>query len=283
MKQLNIFAFADEASTMIDGQITAMLRNQLQGLEIRGVDGVNISDISLAKAKEVHRKLSDNGLRVWSIGSPIGKIPVNGDHATHTEAFRRTLEIASVLEAENIRLFSYYIEEGKDPADYRDAVIDHLGALLAFGEGSGIRLCHENEKGIYGDNAVRCLDLLNTFPNLYGIFDPANFIQCGQDTLEAWEMLHSRICYLHIKDALKDGTVVPAGYGEGHLPEILAAYIAQSGSAVTVEPHLQAFSGLDHLERPKEDRKLGTGFHFKDHDESFDKACSSLRDILNSL
>ena len=283
MNHMNIFAFADEASPMIDGQIAAMLRNHLQGLEIRGVDGVNISDISLAKAKEVHQKLSDNGLRVWSIGSPIGKIFVNGNHPTHIESFRRTLEIAQVLEAENIRLFSYYIEEGKNPEDFRNAVIDHLGTLLSYGEGTGIRLCHENEKGIYGDNAVRCLDLLTTFPNLFGIFDPANFIQCGQNTLEAWEMLHDRIFYLHIKDALADGTVVPAGYGEGHLPEILAAYTAQGGSAVTVEPHLQAFSGLDHLERPKEDRKLGTGFHFKDHDESFDKACNSLRDILNTL
>ncbi|MBQ9008250.1 MAG: TIM barrel protein [Clostridia bacterium] len=283
MNQLNIFAFADEASPMIDGQIIAMLRNHLQGLEIRGVDGVNISDISLAKAREVHTRLRDNGLRVWSIGSPIGKIFINGDHAAHTEAFRRTLEIAQVLEAENIRLFSYYIEEGTDPQSCRSAVMDHLGALLRYGEGSGIRLCHENEKGIYGDNAERCLDLLNTFPNLSGIFDPANFIQCGQDTLEAWEMLQDRIFYLHIKDALADGTVVPAGYGQGHLPEILAAYLARGGCAVTIEPHLQAFSGLDHLERPKEDRKLGTGFHFRDHDESFDKACSSLRDILSSL
>ena len=44
---VNIFAFADEASGQIDGQIAAMRRNGLQGLEIRGVDGQNISDISI--------------------------------------------------------------------------------------------------------------------------------------------------------------------------------------------------------------------------------------------
>ncbi|MBQ7486746.1 MAG: sugar phosphate isomerase/epimerase [Clostridia bacterium] len=283
MKHLNIYAFADEASPMIEGQITAMLRNGLQGLEIRGVDGVNISDISIKKAKEVHARLEDNGLKVWSIGSPIGKIAIDGDHATHIEKFRHTLEIAEALSAENIRLFSYYIDENKNPDDYRSAVIDHLGTLLSYGEGSGIRLCHENEKGIYGDNAARSLDLLNTFPQLYGIFDPANFVQCGQDTSEAWEMLKARIFYLHIKDALEDGTVVPAGYGKGHLPEILADFIARGGTSVTVEPHLQAFSGLNNLERPKEDRKLGGTFHFKDHDESFDKACDSLKEILQKL
>ena len=47
MKNVNIYAFADEASPDIDGQIAAMKRNGLQGVEIRGVDGQTISDISL--------------------------------------------------------------------------------------------------------------------------------------------------------------------------------------------------------------------------------------------
>lgn len=41
MKNIKIFAFADEASVMIDKQIEAMQRNNLNGLEIRGVDGQN--------------------------------------------------------------------------------------------------------------------------------------------------------------------------------------------------------------------------------------------------
>ena len=73
---MRIYAFADEASPAIDGQIAAMRRNGLNGLEIRGVDGENISTISLEKAKEVRRKLDDAGLCIWSIGSPIGKIDI---------------------------------------------------------------------------------------------------------------------------------------------------------------------------------------------------------------
>lgn len=38
-----------------------MRRNGLNGLEIRGVDGENVSAISLEKAKEVRRKLDDAG------------------------------------------------------------------------------------------------------------------------------------------------------------------------------------------------------------------------------
>lgn len=51
MKDIKIYAFADEADTNIDGQIKALLRNELDGLEIRGVDGINISEISVEKAK----------------------------------------------------------------------------------------------------------------------------------------------------------------------------------------------------------------------------------------
>ena len=67
-------AFADEADQMISGQIAAMKRNGVQKLEIRGVDGENISAVSLDKVREVKAQLDANGLSVWSIGSPTGKI-----------------------------------------------------------------------------------------------------------------------------------------------------------------------------------------------------------------
>ena len=72
MNKLQIFAFADEASGNVDEQIKALQRNNLNGLEIRNVDGTNISEISLQKAAEVKKKLDDAGLKTWSIGSPIG-------------------------------------------------------------------------------------------------------------------------------------------------------------------------------------------------------------------
>ena len=59
---MKIYAFADEASPFIDGQIIALKENGLDGLEIRNVDNVNVSDISDAKAKEVRKKLDDAGL-----------------------------------------------------------------------------------------------------------------------------------------------------------------------------------------------------------------------------
>ena len=46
MQQWRVFAFADEADPSFEGQLLAMKRNGLAGLEIRGVDGENISKIT---------------------------------------------------------------------------------------------------------------------------------------------------------------------------------------------------------------------------------------------
>lgn len=65
---MKIYAFADEASPIIDEQIKAMKENGVDGLEIRNVDSVNIAEISDSKAKEVRKKLDNACLRVWTIG-----------------------------------------------------------------------------------------------------------------------------------------------------------------------------------------------------------------------
>ena len=280
MKPLRIFAFADEASSQIDGQIAALRRNGLQGLEIRNVDGQNVSDISLEKAREVHKKLTDAGLSVWSIGSPIGKIDIQKDNfEQHLQKDLHTLEIARALGAEKLRMFSFYLPKGQDPAPFLQQVIDRLSRMAELAQGSGVALCHENEKGIYGDVASRCLEILQAVPHLQGVFDPANFVQCGQETWAAWEMLRERITYMHIKDALPDGRVVPAGAGVGNVARILSAFRAQGGDAVTIEPHLQVFSGLAGLERAGDTSDVGS-YCYESNDAAFDAACAALKGIL---
>ena len=279
MNSIRIFAFADEASARIDGQIAAMRRNGLNGLEIRGVDGASIADISEEKAREVRRKLDDAGLTVWSIGSPIGKIPIGTDaFGAHLDQLRHVLALADILGAENLRLFSFYVPDSRKE-EFRGQVLDRMGRMLDTAAGSGIAVCHENEKGIYGDTAPRCADLLSTFPTLRGIFDPANFVQCGQDTLEAWALLRQRIKYLHIKDALADGRVVPSGCGIGHVREILNEYRAMGGDAVTVEPHLSVFDGLQGLEQAGQRTEMGA-YTYPSGDAAFDAACGALKRLL---
>ncbi len=280
ISQPKLFAFADEASPSLAGQIAAMRRNGLRGVELRNVDGCNVSDLSREKAREIRQALNDAGLTVWSAGSPLGKISVLDLFGPHMDKLKRTLDTAAVLGAERIRMFSFYIPAGEDAAKYRQQVLDRLGDMADCAEDAGILLCHENEKGIYGDNAARCSDLLTAEPRLRAVFDPANFVQCGQDTLEAWAMLKDRVDYLHIKDAFfADGRVVPAGKGEGHLPEILADYLRRGGSAMTLEPHLTVFSGLEKLER-EGGRSAVDAYTYPSPDAAFDAACEALKALL---
>lgn len=277
---MRIFAFADEADNRLDGQIAAMRRNGLNGLEIRSVDGENVSDISKKKAAEIREKLEDAGLITWSIGSPIGKIDIEkDDFSAHLEKLKHTVEIAHVLDARNIRVFSFYIPKGKNPSDYRQEVIDRLGTMLEVTKGTGIDLCHENEKGIYGDIASRCLELHKTLPELKGVFDPANFIQCNQDTWQGWQLLRPYIKYMHIKDALSDGSVVPAGEGIGNLKKILEDFTSRGGKEVSIEPHLKVFEGLKGLGR-EEEVSIVSKFTYPSNDAAFDVACDALRKLV---
>ena len=280
MNEIKIYAFADEASPNIDEQITALKRNGLNGLEIRNVDGANISDITLEKAKEVKTKLDANGLITWSIGSPIGKIDIEkDDFKAHLEKLKHTLEIADILESKNIRMFSFYMPEGKDVLDYKNEVIDRLGQMCEIAKTHNVFLCHENEKGIYGDIPERCLEIHKAIPKLKGIFDPANFVQSNSDTLEAWDMLKDYIYYMHIKDAKIDGTVVPAGMGDGNVEKVVKNFIEKGGNSFTIEPHLTVFEGFSHLER-KGETSVITEYGYPDSNTAFDTACNAFKGLL---
>lgn len=280
---IKIYAFADEAGGMISEQIAAMKRNGLAGVELRGTEYGNVSDLTKEHAKEIINRLNDEGLEVWSLGSPLGKISIYGEFEPEIEKLKRTLEIAKIMNAKNIRMFSFYMPKEEAPENYRNKVLDRLAEMADITAGSGITLCHENEKGIYGDNAERCLDILENVSGIVGVFDPANFIQCGVDTLEAWKLLKDKIKYLHIKDALADGRVVPAGCGIGHVAEIVKSYIAQGGTAMTLEPHLTVFKGLSELEQEGERSQVGEAYTYPNSNAAFDAASNAIKEILQQI
>lgn len=146
-KNVVLFAFADEAGATLSRQIDALRRNGLDGLEIRGVNGRNVCDLTETEAGEIRRRMDDAGLSVWSIGSPIGKtIPGEDDFAAECDHLRRSLVLADILGAKRIRVFSFYIPAGQQPEELRGEIIDRLGHFCDISQRSGVRLCHENEK-----------------------------------------------------------------------------------------------------------------------------------------
>lgn len=277
---MRLCAFADEASVEISGQIAALKRNGIELLEIRGVDGENISRISVSKAKEVKKMLDGEGIAVWSVGSPIGKHPLDADIAPHLEDYKRILELSYVLDAKRIRMFSFHPIAGESNEVTKQRAFDALAKIVELTPTDRL-LCHENEKHIFGETFENCLAIHLAFPSIRAVFDPANFVQCGVDTQTAWNVLKDYVEYLHIKDALPDGTVVPAGQGVGNVEQIIKRYLAQGGQVMTLEPHLQDFVGLSGLENGESVKTLN--INYKNNDESFDAGVAALKGVLESI
>ena len=276
MTNIKLCAFADEADANRAGQIQALVENGIPYLEIRGVDGTNIADLSREVAVQFKAELDAAGIRVWSIGSPAGKSPIDEDFEKAVSQFRHLLDMAEIFEAKRIRLFSFYGTDGDE--SYFDEVCRRLNVFCDLCEERGVIPCHENEKGIYGENAARCLAIHRAVPRLKAVFDPANFVQCGQDVMEAWGMLAPYTEYCHIKDAAPDGHIVPPGDGIGALREYLPLYAARGGIVLTLEPHLAQFVGLKALEGVE--RSEVGGLKFENNRAAFDHAVVKLKAII---
>jgi len=278
LKNIVLTGFADEIDGMLDRQMEVIKKLGMSYIEMRGVDGKNLVEYPIEKVKEIKSRIANNGIRLSAIGSPLGKIGILDDFAPHMELFKHTVEIAHVMEVVNIRMFSFYIPEGDQRSTHRSAVIDRLGQFAEYASANKITLLHENETGIYGEKAADCLDLMKEFYGTYfkAVFDFANFVQAGQDTMEAYEMLKPYIAYIHIKDAERhNGRVVPSGYGDGRVKDILKL-LNESGynGFLSLEPHLSHFTGFDTLEQGGKLGKTLTG------EEAFTLAHDSLMKIL---
>ena len=280
MADIKLCAFADEAGDSLADQIKAMQENGIGLLELRSIDKKNVTKFTNEEVKEYKKQLDDAGIGVWSIGSPIGKVKIEDDFNIDLDLCKRTIEIANMFEAKSLRMFSFYGTNGEEK--YSDLVMERLAKYVETTKGTGITLCHENEKGIYGDIAARCLEIHQNIPELKCVFDPANYVQCGQDTLEAWDMLEQYVFYGHIKDSLADGSIVPPGKGIGHLREYLPKFVAKGGQVLTLEPHLKVFSALKDLEAPGDESKIGM-YKFESKREAFDCAVNSLKEIIKEI
>lgn len=248
--------FADEIGPDLNLQLDVVSELGLTYIELRSVWDVNVLDLSQTQRATVASALADRGIQVSSIGSPIGKIGIDEDFEPHLDRMRHCVDVALELGAPFIRLFSFFMPTGANPADHRDEVLRRMDALAAIGAAAGIAMVHENEKEIYGDIPSRCLDIVQSVDNehLQIAWDAANFVQCGvRPFTQAYTMLRPHLTYVQIKDALlADGTVVPAGAGDGEVRETIRALAADGFDGFfSLEPHLAAqgplggFSGPD--------------------------------------
>lgn len=236
-------AFADEIGDDLSLQLSTLKANGVDNIELRAVWGKNVLKLTKEEIGRVKKEADDNGIGFSAVGSPLGKFPLDGDFSHQVDDLKKALEYAEIIGAPYIRMFSFHIPPGDDPATHRTRVLDWLGQMVAIAEKTPVILAHENEKGIYGDTGDRCLDIYRSIQSksFTAIFDFANFVQCGEKPYtDCWLKVREYVTYFHIKDAmLTDGKVVPAGKGDGDVRRILSeAYGAGYDNFLTLEPHL---------------------------------------------
>lgn len=248
--------FSDEISDDFTEQCEVAVSLGLTHLELRSAWGTNLLDLDQDQLDTMRESLRSHGLRVSSIGSPIGKIPVEEDFGPHRERMRHAAAVAAFFEAPYIRIFSFFMPPGGDPADHRDEVMTRMRALADIAEEADVVLLHENEKDIYGDIPERCLDIVESVasPRLRIAWDPANFVQVGVlPFTAAYGLLRPHLEYVQIKDAkASDGTVTPAGEGDGELVETIRALRSDGFDGFfSLEPHLSEVGSLGGFSGPE--------------------------------
>ena len=273
-------AFADEAGVTLSEQIDALKANGIRFIEPRNIDGRSIMSFSDEELYAIKAELDKNGIKVGSLGSPIGKYPITDDFESYMDTVRRALEIAKILDTRFIRIFSFFVEQS-DLSIYRDEVIRRMKAMVAEAEKYGITLCHENESKIYGQMPEEVRDLLTEVKGLGGIFDAANYRMNGADITDGIEATLVNFKYLHIKDAVyKEQLIVPAGEGEGKIAEVIDRVNKKASDLVflTLEPHLHQFMAYKDIDS----HELRGRHKFENGREAFDFASCALKTLLTS-
>ena len=278
MAKFALSAFADEAGSTLSEQISALKDNEIDFIEPRSIDKKAILDISPEELRAIKSELDKNGIKVNSLGSPIGKYPIDEPFEIHLETFERALAACEILDTKNMRMFSFFVSEN-ELSGKRGEVFSRMKTLVALAKKRGIRLCHENESKIYGCMPSEVDDLLLNVDGLYGIFDPANYRMNGADCMQGIDVTLKSFAYLHIKDAIYETqTIVPPGEGEGRIAEVINKVNESTDELVylTLEPHLHVFDAYASID----EHELRGTHTFDNNREAFDFAVRALKNIL---
>lgn len=270
---IKLCAFADEYGSSLEEQIEGLKANQISLVELRSIDKINIASITLEQAKYIKQTLDDNGIAVWSLGSPIGKVDIATSFDEHLAKLRHLCELAKIFNTTRIRMFSFFnaYNEG-------EKVFASLQKMVYVAKEYGVDLHHENEKEIYGDTIARVKEIIENVQGLKYVYDPANFIQCEQNGKEALKALFDKMSYFHIKDVIaKTGEIVPAGKGDGAIRD-LVTMIGDKDMTLTLEPHLALFDTYASIDQTELKHK----FVFKSKKEAFNSAVDAIKNVLYS-
>jgi sugar phosphate isomerase/epimerase len=214
--------FADEAAndkTAIQ-QYVAFAALGLRYYSIRFIDaGHGVKNVMLLTDTEVSdlvRLQSDYGLRVSSIGSPIGKVKLcdvddgtKNRYVPFSQYLREDVEIAcdraEAFGAKLIRGFGFYHPKGTAPEAHLNQVCDQLGLIAEACDRRGLTFGLEVEANLVGQTGDLLAKIANqvNHPAMLTIFDAANIVTQGftaDETFGQYLAMKPSLGWVHIKD-----------------------------------------------------------------------------------
>lgn len=241
---------SDEAGQDLDTQIRAHQELGWTHMELRMVDGKNITQLPDAAFDVVCGKLAAAGMEVSCFGSAIANWarPITIDPRVDIDDLATAIPRMQRLGVPFIRVMSYPNDEKNPVAEdaWRDEAIRRVKVLAKMAEDAGVTLAHENCSGWGGlcaENSNILLGEVNS-PALKVVFDTGNPVTYGQDAWDYYQKVYPDIAYVHIKDAKKVNGAdeyVMCGDGEGCVREIVGDLLKKGyDGGFSIEPHLAA-------------------------------------------
>ncbi len=255
--------FGDEIDADPVVQVAVLQALGASAIEVRSAWGTNVVDLDEDQLAGLHRLFEERGQTVSAVASPIGKVPVDEPVEHEVSRLARAIRAAHALGTTNIRIFSFYFDGSAPRTGPRRRPRPDAGARRPGGA-RGRHLLHENEKDIYGDVPERVLDVVESVGS-----SALRLAWDNRTTCSAACAVHRRlgaarayVDYLQVKDALAaDGSVVPAGEGDGELLLTLTA-LRDAGYAgyASLEPHLTDVNSLGGFSGPAAFGRAGRAF-----------------------
>ncbi len=220
--EIVLSGFSDEAAAdkTLDQQFAAMAALGLKYFSLRFVDfgnGVkNVLDFEAREIATIRERMQAYGLRVSSIGSPIGKVKLVDEDDGSQNVFvpfeiylkqqvASACRVANELNAKLIRGFSFYPPWHQNPDDYMSQAIDRLGRIADRCDAEGLTFGLEVEANLVGNTGYRLAKIHRSVgsPALVLVFDGGNLVTQGFDTEEVlaqFRAMLNGLGWLHVKD-----------------------------------------------------------------------------------
>jgi sugar phosphate isomerase/epimerase len=243
LPRLALAVIGDEIGPSLEEMISFCAEHEVRRLDMRTVEGKNLLGMTLDEVRTIRRTLDAAGIEVPTLVSPLLKWTIDGKPGPAaavdfsfdpawcpaSDPFRHACEIATVLGASHMRIFSHLRYPGYQPKD----LLPSIRRLLDLAERHGLVLEMENEPVCNVGSVAELAAFFTAMPEplsprLRPLVDIGNTWSIGAPPTDAEiGVLAPLVDLIHLKDRdLAAKRTVAVGDGDVPWPEELKRLLA---------------------------------------------------------